>query len=398
MLDFKSYYTEEDIVSLTRELVKIPSHKDVPDREAAVGDFVYNWAVANGFAAEKVPVEGPRNNVYIHLPGEGGGPKLLFNGHIDTVPPYNMTIPPYEGYVKDGYIWGRGTNDMKGAVACMMLALKVLRDSGTKLKGDVLLTAVVGEEEESDGTEAFVLNGGTADGAVCGEPSGYEYSAGCRGLEWIEIKFKGKTVHGGQAHLGINAIAMASRFIERVRRDLEPKINERTNEYMGPAIQNWGKIFGGDQVSTVAGECTLQFDRRYVPGESVESVMAEYQAILDALHEEDPKFNAEMTLMPNGQMKHLYHAPLIPQMESRMNQVTEAVLCDFLGTDEAPLNRCRGWADAGVLSTYGHIPTVIFGPGEMDKSHTAAECTPVAMLVEFVNIYANIAAQFCEVV
>ncbi len=396
--DFSSFYSEEEIVGLTRDLVRIPSHVDTENREVEIGNYIYDWAVKNGFKAEKVPVDGPRSNVYIHLKGEGNGPTLLLNGHMDTVPPYDMTIDPYEGFVKEGYIWGRGTNDMKGAVACMMLSLLVIKRAGLKLKGDVIITAVIDEEEASIGTEDFILKGGKADGAVVGEPSGYEYSAGCRGLEWIQVRFIGKTVHGGQAHLGINAISMASRFIEKVNKELEPKINARTNEYMGPAIHNWGKIYGGDQVSTVAGECVLQFDRRYVPGETIESVLAEYQEIIDELHDEDPKFNAEMTLMPNGQMRQLYHAPLIPEMDSRINIIIEKLLCEYLGVDKAPLNRCRGWTDAGALSTYAHIPSVIFGPGEIERSHTKDERTPVKMLYDFVGFYASIISAFCGVI
>ena len=396
MIDFSHCYTVDEIVELTKALVRIPSHCEVPDREAEVGDFIYEWAAANGFDVKKVPVEGRRNNVYISFPGEGGGPDLLFNGHIDTVPPFNMTVPPFDPQVRDGLLYGRGANDMKGGVACMMMALLVLKRAGIRLKGDILFTAVCGEEEESDGTEIFVLEGKRYDGAIVGEPSGYGFSLGNRGLEWIEIRFQGKTMHGGQAQLGVNAIAMASRFIERVARDLEPRLKERTDPYMGPAIMNYGRIFGGDQVSTVAGECTLQLDRRYVPGETSESVVREYQDIIDQLHAEDPNFVATISLMPNGQMKTLAHAPAIADPDAKINKCITKVLQEFLGEKEVPINRSRGWTDAGALSTYLHIPTGIFGPGILANSHTKDENVPVEMLYNFVSFYANVACAFCE--
>ncbi|MBE6990311.1 MAG: M20 family metallopeptidase [Ruminococcaceae bacterium] len=396
MIDFSSYYTADEIIGLTSELVRIPSHCDVPGREARVGDYIYDWAVKNGFEVKKVHVEGERNNVYISLPGTGDGPKLLFNGHIDTVPPYDMIVEPFNPVVKDGRLYGRGSNDMKGGVACMMLALLVLKRAGIRLKGDILFTAVCGEEEESDGTEIFVLEGNRYDGAIVGEPSGYGFSLGNRGLEWIEIKFKGKTMHGGQAQLGVNAISKASKFIERVAEKLEPVLKTRTNEYMGPAIMNYGRIFGGDQVSTVAGECTLQLDRRYVPGETTETVLKEYQDIIDELHAEDPDFNAVISLMPNGQMKTLAHAPAVADPEAKINKCITKVLSQFLKTDDVPINRSRGWTDAGVLSTYLHIPTGIFGPGLLANSHTKDENVPVDMLYNFVSFYANIACDFCE--
>lgn len=396
MIDFSKYYTTDEIVDLTSELVRIPSHSEVPDREAAVGEFIYNWALSNGFAAKKEQVEGKRNNIYIYVDGTGDGRNLLLNGHIDTVPSFEMTIDPFDPVIKDGSLYGRGTNDMKGGVACMLMALLVLKRAGVRLKGDVMFTAVCGEEEESDGTEIFALNEKRHfDGAIVGEPSGYMYSLGNRGLEWIEIKFMGKTMHGGQAHLGINAIAKASKFIERVATDLEPKIKSRVDEYIGPGVMNYGKIFGGDMPSTVAGECTLQLDRRYLPGETPESVVQEYQDIIDALHEEDPDFNATISLMPNGQMKMLHHAPAAADPEAEINKCVERVICEYLNVDAAPLNRCRGWTDAGILSTYMNIPTAIFGPGQLENSHTKDEHVAVEMLHNFVTFYANIAVDFC---
>ncbi|MBQ5441712.1 MAG: M20 family metallopeptidase [Firmicutes bacterium] len=398
MIDFSKYYTAAEIVALTSNLVSIPSHCDVKDREADVGDFIYDWAVSNGFEAKKVPVEGRRNNIYISVPGSGNGSDLLLNGHIDTVPPFNMIVDPFNPVVIDNNLYGRGTNDMKGGVACMLMALLVLKRAGIKLEGNVLMTAVCGEEEESDGTEIFALEDDHHfDGAVVGEPSGYMYSLGNRGLEWIEIKFTGKTVHGGQAHLGINAISKASKFIERVARDLEPVINSRTDEYMGPAIMNYGKIFGGDMPSTVAGECTLQLDRRYIPGETPKSVIQEYQDIIDELSKEDPDFKAEISLMPNGQMKTLHHTPAAADPEAKINRCIEDLLCEFLNVEEAPKNRCRGWTDAGILSTYMNIPTAIFGPGKIENSHTVDEHISVEMLYDFVSLYANLAVRFCGI-
>ena len=370
MIDFSKYYTMEEIVDLTSDLVRIPSHSEVPGRETEVGDFIYEWALARGFDVRKVQVEGGRNNVYINVNGTGGGKDLLFNGHIDTVPPFDMIIEPFDPVVRDGMLYGRGTNDMKGGVACMLMALLVLRRAGIDLKGNIMFTAVCGEEEESDGTEIFALNEKRHfDGAIVGEPSGYMYSLGNRGLEWIEIRFKGKTMHGGQAHLGVNAISKASKFIERVAQELEPKIKSRVDEYIGPGVMNYGKIFGGDMPSTVAGECTLQLDRRYLPGETPESVILS-------------SFLCFFQIKLSSSCDNLF---LMMQ-----------IICEHLNTEEAPLNRCRGWTDAGILSTYMHIPTAIFGPGQLENSHTKDEHIALEMLYNFVSFYANIAADFCN--
>ena len=100
--DLRSFYTPEEVHALAQKLVQIPSHKDVPNRERDVALFIKNFCSENGLHAELDAVEGERYNVYISLKGKTPGKTLLFNGHTDTVPPYEMTIAPYEGLIKDG--------------------------------------------------------------------------------------------------------------------------------------------------------------------------------------------------------------------------------------------------------------------------------------------------------
>lgn len=394
--DFCDYFKPEEVATLLQQLIRIPSYKFTENREAAIGDFIFDFCCSLGFDCQKVPVDGKRCNIIARLRGGGAGPTLLLNGHMDTVPPYEMLIEPFEGFVKDGAVWGRGANDMKGALASMIIAMSALERSGVKLKGDVLLSAVVGEECESDGTEAFILSGGTADGAIVGEPSDYGYSIGHRGLETMEIKVAGTTMHSGQALKGINAIQKAAKLISRIDGELLPRILTRTNEYMGSALMNYGKIQGGDQVCTVAGECTIQFDRRYIAGESIESVIAEYQQIIDDLQKEDPDLHAELSRMPNSRMKQLSHAPLMTAPDAPIVQCVEEALENYLGKSPQ-LCTTRGWTDAGILSYYGKIPTVVCGPGALAFSHTKDEHIPVDHLVNFVSIYADIAAKFCGI-
>jgi len=262
-----------EVVRLTQELIRIPSHKFVEDRESDVAEFIYNYCRQNGLDAEYQQVEGKRRNVICTLKGNGTGKNLIFNGHIDTVPPYEMTIDPLGAEIVDGYVLGRGANDMKGAVACMITAMVNIKKSGKMLGGDVILTAAVGEEEKSDGTEYVVKSGIRADGAIVGEPSNYGYALGHRGLEWLEIRIEGKIAHGGIPELGINAISKAAKLITKIENELMPKLRERQNEWMGPSVMNFGLIKGGTQPSSVADSCIIQIDRRYLPGENVVSVI-----------------------------------------------------------------------------------------------------------------------------
>lgn len=395
MRNIHQFYTREELIQLTRSLIRIPSHKDVPGREREAAEFIYQFCRDHGIEAELIPVEGERSNVTAFLRGNGTGKTLLLNGHMDTVPPYNMPIDPYCAEMKDGVIFGRGAVDMKGPIASMLITILALKRSGKKLRGDVVFTGVIGEEERSEGTEFLVKSGLKADGAIVGEPSDYEYAIGHRGLEWLEIRVKGKAAHGGTPKLGINAIEKAASLIERIRRELYPALEQRYNEYMGPSVMNFGVIHGGSQPSTVADECSIKIDRRYIPGETAMSVIKEFQDIIDAMKSEDPEFEAEIIRMPDNMLTldHLYlmtdpNDPLVASVKESIGEV--------IGR-EPEITRKRGWTDAALLSNYGNIPAVVFGPGKISASHTKDESIEVSQLVDAVEIYSGIIEKFCGI-
>jgi acetylornithine deacetylase/succinyl-diaminopimelate desuccinylase-like protein len=127
-----------EAVLLTQELVRIPSHKDVEDRESKVAEFIYAYCKEKGLEVEYQVVEGKRRNVIARLRGNGTGKTLMLSGHIDTVPPYDMVYDdPYSGDIVDGHLLGRGCNDMKGAVACMITAMVNIKNKGKVLGGDI---------------------------------------------------------------------------------------------------------------------------------------------------------------------------------------------------------------------------------------------------------------------
>jgi len=395
MYDEKNHMSSSEVVKLTQELIRIPSHKYVENRESNVAEFIYNYCRQKGLDVEMQEVEGFRRNVIVKLRGSGNGKTLIFNGHIDTVPPYEMTVDPFSAEIIDSYVVGRGANDMKGAIACMITAMVNIKNEGKALGGDIILTAAVGEEEKSDGTEFIVKNGIRADGAVVGEPSNYGYALGHRGLEWLEIRIEGKLAHGGIPELGINAISKAAKLIRKIEDELMPKLKTRQNEWMGPSVMNFGLIKGGTQPSSVADSCIIQIDRRYLPEENVESVIREYQDLIDDLKLEDPEFKAEIIRMDSNLMEEFDHAPLIAQPDSLIAKTVYNVLKEF-NNKEPNIEKRRGWTDAGVLSTYGYIPTVITGPGDLKYSHAKDEKIPVVDLVNYVEIYTHIAKEFCK--
>jgi len=394
-LSTTDFYTESEVLKLAQNLVRIPSHKNVPGREKEIGKYIYNYCRDNGLEVEMQDVEGERKNVLIYLRGQGNGKTLLLNGHIDTIPPYDMNVDPFKGEVKDGYLWGRGSVEMKGSIASMITAILALKRKGEKLPGDVIVSAVVGEEEKSDGTEVLVQSGIKADGAVVGKPSDYNYAVGHRGLEWLKITFYGKAVHGGVTDEGRNAILMAAEFITEVEKNLYPKIKKRFNKYMGQSDMNIGRIEGGHRPSTVADKCTLMIDRRYIEGESISTLVSEIREVINSIQKRNPDFEARIERMEENIMKKYYHFYHFTDPNEEIVKTTIKTLKKNIGK-EPEMTIKGGWTDAATLSYYGKIPTVITGPGNFSLSHTVEERVPVKDLYNYVKIYADIAEEFCK--
>ncbi len=390
--DPKKYFTEKELVELTQNLIRIPSHKDTPGFERDVANYIHDYLVQNGIESELHPVVDGRPNVVATIKGNGTGKSLMFNGHTDTVLPYNMTVDPFAANISDGKIYGRGSVDMKGSLASFMISMVAMKRSGYIPEGDVIFTAVIGEEGKSEGTEYIVKSGITADGAIVGEPSNYEYAIGHRGLEWFDVTFYGKSSHSGKPENGVNAIEQAMTFISRVKEDLYPVLREKYDEYMGGSVMNFGTITGGTEQSTVADKCILRIDRRYIPGEDKHSVMGEYQDIINKLKDEDPKFNAKIEVTPESLLA-LYHPPLITSFNETIVTAVRAGIKEIMNY-EPNITRGIGWSDAALLKAYAKIPTVVFGPGDLSLAHTEDEHIKIEDLVNAVDIYSRITQNF----
>lgn len=388
----RDFYTEDELIALTQALIRIPSHKDTPGQEREVANFINQYLQENGIDSVLHPVVGERSNVIARVSGNGTGSSLMFNGHTDTVLPYNMIIDPYAAEIRDRKIYGRGAVDMKGALACFMLTLVVLRRAEFVPGGDVIFTGVIGEEGKSEGTEYIVKSNIRADAAIVGEPSDYEYAVGHRGLEWFDVIISGKASHSGRPEMGINAIEHAMTFIHRVKQDLYPILKQKYDEFSGESVMNFGTITGGTEQSTVADRCIIRLDRRFIPGETKESVMAEYQDIIDRIKAEDPSFNAEIRVTPESVLE-LFHPPLITSMNEPIVSALRESIREVIHR-EPGITKGIGWSDAALLKVYANIPTVVFGPGDLSLAHTEEEHIAIDDLMNGVDIYCRLVQRF----
>jgi len=381
-----------EVERLVKELVRIPSHSELPTQEKEVAVFLKEFLVRQGISAKLRNAEKDRPNVIAVLEGDGSGKSLMLNGHTDTVPPFRMDIEPFAPKVDKGRLYGRGALDMKGGLGAMAMTLIAIRRARIRLSGDLILTAVVGEERKSEGTEDIVLKGPHADMGIVGEPTDLEIQPTHRGLEWLEVHFYGKAAHGGQADKGVNAISMASKFIHAVDCDLMPRLRARKSKYTLPPTLNLGIISGGQQPSSVADHCVVKIDRRWIPEENLQMVFEEIYDLFDKVRKEDPLFKAKLIRDP-ANMKTMNHTPnVVPRTHQVVRSLESAVRTV---TGKPPkVTSFWGWTDAALFTHFGKTPTVVFGPGGAG-AHAKVEYVLTDDLTRCMHAYGMVALDVC---
>ncbi|MBN2265481.1 MAG: ArgE/DapE family deacylase [Candidatus Aminicenantes bacterium] len=384
---------DQAILELLQAMVRAPSHPGVTRQEEATARALEAYLGRHGITCELVEVREGRPNVIATLEGRAPGPHLLLCGHTDTVPPNaGSQADFFSAAVENGRVLGRGTVDMKGALAAMAGALADIRGSGGPASGRITLAAVIDEEMESLGAEALIKSGFKADGAIVGEPTENRVAIGHKGLEWLEARFFGKAVHGSMREKGVDAIAAAAQFAGLVETDLIPGFEARRDPVLGLPAINLGTIRGGQQPSMVAAECRVQLDRRWVTTETIEQVFDDLERLLDRVRAARPGLRTELARMPEG-MATMLHGPLVIDREHALVRAALGAFGDA-GRPAPPTTVFPAWTDGALLSREAGIPTLIWGPGELALAHSAEESVPAEEIFLAARLYAAAARRF----
>lgn len=281
---------KQEVVDLCRKLIQAQSYSGHEDQVAARLQAYYK---ANGFDSVHVDDYG---NVIACIRGKRPGPKLLFDGHIDTVPvpdPSKWTHDPFAAEIVDGRIYGRGTSDMKGAVAAYTCAAaRFAKETNRDFAGEIYVDGVV-HEECFEGVAARSISAFVKpDYVVIGEASHLNLKVGQRGRAEVVVETFGKPCHSANPEKGINAVYQMARVIEAIR-TLEPP----HHPVLGDGILELTDIksFPYPGASVVPDYCRATYDRRLLVGETKESVLAPIQALLDKLMAEDPQLKAKVS-------------------------------------------------------------------------------------------------------
>ncbi|MGO1974727.1 MAG: M20/M25/M40 family metallo-hydrolase, partial [Propionibacteriaceae bacterium] len=274
---------ESDLVALTTALVRVPG-VNPPGEEGPRAATLAAACRDRGFSVSEQEVAPGRPNVRAVLPG-GDGPGLLLLGHTDVVLVGDgWTLDPFGGELRDGRIHGRGATDMLGGLAACVVAMDAIRRAGIPLSGPVELAALVDEEETGLGirahTSQLVAEGRAWAGCLVAEPTDLQTIVAARGDSYLEYDVTGVAAHSGSPTDGRNAITGAARIVADLAA-WHDELAARAHPLVGPPTWSVGMINGGQSTSTVAADCHLSVDRRLLPGEDPDLVLAAIRARLD---------------------------------------------------------------------------------------------------------------------
>jgi acetylornithine deacetylase len=354
-----------------------------PTDEREIATVVGRMMRALGMDVTEYEPEPGRVSVVGRLRGSGGGRSLMLYGHIDTVGVTAMP-EPFSATIRDGKLYGRGAYDMKGGVTACLAAVKAIRDANVTLRGDLLVACVADEEVASIGM-ADVLRYVRADAAIVTEATELRVCLAHRGFSWIEVETLGVAAHGSRFDLGIDANMRMGRFLARLD-TLEQELRARPRHALvGPPSLHAAVLKGGTGTSTYADHCRLEIERRTVPGETEEQVLAEIRAITDALAAEDATFRANVRpMLTRDSFEVARDAPIVHAVLDSAT-ATLGVRPEVIGEPY--------WMDAALLSTAG-IDTVVIGPAGAG-AHALEEWVSLDSVVKLTDILAATARQFC---
>jgi acetylornithine deacetylase len=406
---------QAEIIGFAQRLIQIES---VTGHEGAIQTFMADSLREMGLVVDQfvpdlealrshpsfVPLEGldfaGRPNVVGIYRGSGGGRSLLFNGHVDTIPlgPTDAwTHGPLSGTVADGRVFGRGASDMKGGLAAMTMAVKILLQADIRLRGDILLEYVVDEEMTGYGTLACILRGYRADAGISLETSDLCIQPACIGRLWFTVTLKGKAVSISRRWEGVSAIEKGIKIFQAIQ-DLEQM---RWEDLRHPLYEDHRTALpcavcmfhAGIFPSAVPDSAILrgslglmpQEDRKDVERQVVEQLMRVAQADAWLRHHppvvEFKKTGGEGAEIPSDH-------PIVCTVRTAFQTIT--------GTSPTISGRTGG-ADTRYLIKHGQTPTVIFGPGMTSEMHAIDESVPIGNLVFAVKTLALTIAEWSGV-
>ena len=395
----------EEVIELAGQLIKIPS-ENPPGDTGEIASFIKDYLGEVGVESElHEPVKGKIS--LVARIGGGGDKELVLNGHMDVVPAGDRSrwsFDPFSGEVRDGYILGRGSSDMKGGLAGAIYAFRKLVEFEKELAGTLTLACVADEETGGENGAGYLVSKGIAVGSavLIAEPTGMEFvDVGQKGTFWVRITVHGKPVHGSLAPFaGENAILKAADLMKELLSvtELRPKLSEemrRVVEESKPMVDklvkmkgmgkildrptiNIGIIKGGTKINMVPERCEIDVDTRVPVGMKSEQLAEYVQKIVS-------KYGGEITYLERSE-------PNFTSPDSEIAKLVAENAAQILGFRPKPLIE---WASSDArFYRAKNVPTVHYGPGELDLIHGYNERVKAEDVVKAAKVYAGTAVDY----
>ncbi|MBR0642125.1 ArgE/DapE family deacylase [Plastoroseomonas hellenica] len=407
----------EKHVAFLQDLVRFPSLRG---QEAPLQDWMAREFAGRGYAVDRytladVPLPAhekgapmvdvdPAGSVQVvatHRAPNPTGRSLILQGHIDVVPegPADMwTYPPYAATIRDGWLYGRGANDMKAGVSSMVFAMDALRSAGLAPAADVYLQTVTEEESTGNGALSTLLRGYRAEACLIPEPTGHTLTRAHTGTIWFRLRVRGVPVHVAVAQSGSNAIMSAYVLINALIEHTKAVNREAASDPLYAAIKdpikfNPGIIRGGDWASSTPSWCEVDCRIGLLPSTSVADAMAGVERAVKAAAKAD-------NFLANNPPEIVWHGFQADGFVLEEGTEAEAVLRAAHQTVHgAPMGERRSTAvnDTRYYGRYFATPALCYGP-KGEGNHGFDERTSIEDLRRCTLTIASFIADWCGVV
>lgn len=369
---------QDETIALLQELVRDEASVNPPGDVRESIRIAQEKLEAEGFSCETIGDLDHIPNLIATYEGSAGGPRLLFNAHVDVVPVGNLDAwehPPFAATIADGRVYGRGSGDDKASVAAQIMGAIALVRSKVPFKGAIVVN-VCGDEEVGGlhGAKYTVQNiSPKPDFVVAGEQTLNRICIGERGGAATTVKVHGRTAHAALPWEGLPAIEAAAEIIAALRADLWPKLEARRQPpFEPPSTATISMINGGVKSNVVPDLCTFLIDRRILPGETSEGAADEIREIAERVIKDFPGMSVEVEGHKGGRAT----------LNDPDSEIVKAMASanSYLGINAEPTG--YNMATDGRHFAAAGIPTIIYGPGDPRLAHVPNEWVGIDEVME----------------
>jgi acetylornithine deacetylase len=396
-----------ELIDLASALIRIPSFKT---EETPVARFLEAFFRERGYEVDLQEIEPGRLQTIATLPGTGGGASLMLNGHTDiNALTLRWTRDPWTPTLEGDRLYGHGVQNMKGGLASIILAAEAIRRSGVRLRGDLVVACVAGETQGGEGTHYLMASGFRTDAAVVAEPFGADHLVTVHsGIVHMAIHTYGVTGHIGRLEGTVNAVHTMTSVIEALRR-VEFRHTPRPDLPAFPRL-NIGSILGGRGRDYVLVEppyvpdvCTIIVDVHFLPGMTVEGIVADIRGALDRLAARDPALRYEIEIPPPASFKgrrRLVMDPFDIPVDAAIVQAVARSYRTVTGGEPHKIGTVLPHsysADDTCHLWKAGIPCLLYGPATIRGSATEDDaCVLVSEMAKVTRVLAVTALDVCQ--